>query len=95
MGIAAAFLGEIVSIVAYVLLAAGVVKLFQIVNLLGEIKELLSRRPTSESTPLSPASLPLADLRSDDEASEYAARLLRAVNTESRSTTDVPVSDSH
>jgi hypothetical protein len=95
MGVAAAFFGEIVSITAYVLLVAGVFKLFQVVTLLGEIKELLGRRPASEGTSFSPASLPLADLQSSDEASEYAARLLRAVNTESHSTTDVSVSDSH
>ena len=94
MGVAAAFFGEIVSIVAYVLLAAGVFKLFQTVTLLGEIKELLGRRPMSEASPFSPASLPVADLRSSEEASEYAARLLHAVNTESRSTTDVPFSES-
>ena len=41
MGVAAAFFSEMISIVAYVLLAAGVFKLFQIANQLGEIKELL------------------------------------------------------
>ena len=94
MGVAAAFFGEIISIVAYVLLATGVYKLFQIVSLLGEIKELLGRRPAYEVTPLSTASTPLAELRANDEAAEYAAKLLRAVNSESNRTTDSPVSES-
>jgi hypothetical protein len=94
MGIAAAFFGELVSILSYVLLAVGIFKLFQIVTLLGEIKELLGRRPAPEGASFPAASVPMAELRANDEAAEYAARLLRAVNSESHTTTDSPVSES-
>jgi hypothetical protein len=96
MGIAAAFFGELISILLYVILAVGVYKLFQVVTLLGEIKELLGRRPDGASFPLGStplASTPMADLRANDEAADYAAKLLRAVNSESH-TTDAPVSES-
>jgi|SRR5665213_917391 len=102
MGIAAAFFGELISILLYVILAVGVFKLFQVVTLLGEIKELLGRRPDGASFPLASTPLasthftstPMADLRANDEAADYAARLLRAVNAESHTTTDSPVSES-
>ncbi len=94
MGVAAALFGELISIVAFLLFATGVYKLFQIVNILGEIKDALGRRSNSyEAAPLS-TSVPLADLRSSDEAADYAAKLLRAVNSESHNTTDSPVSES-
>ncbi len=97
MGIAAAFFGELISILLYVILAVGVFKLFQVVTLLGEIKELLGRRPDGASFPLASTPLgatPMADLRGNDEAADYAAKLLRAVNAESHTTTDSPVSES-
>jgi hypothetical protein len=99
MGIAAAFFGELISILLYVILAVGVFKLFQVVTLLGDIKELLGRRAASEgaSFPLAAApvaSTPMADLRANDDAAEYAAKLLRAVNSESHTTTDAPFSES-
>ena len=93
MGVAAAFFGEIISIVAFGLVAIGAFKLFQIATLLGEIKELLGRRSISEAASFQSVSAPIADLRSSDEAADYAARLLRAVNSESH-TTDSPVSES-
>lgn len=86
MGILSAFLGEAVAIVGYVLLFAGVYKLFQIATDLGEIKQLL--KDQARSAPPSPALpvafAPHADLQRSDDASEYAEKLLRAVNAESQ-----------
>ena len=94
MGVVAALFGEIISIVAFVLFATGVFKLFQIVTLLGEIRDQLGRQATSDVAPFAARSTPVADLRANDDAAEYAAKLLRAVNTEAHSTIDAPVSDS-
>lgn len=94
MEIIGALLGEMAAIMGYVLLLAAVWKLFQIATELGEIKELL--RNQARSVPPSPALAhalaPLTDLRSADDASDYAEKLLRAVNAESRAA--VPVTSS-
>ena len=85
MELLGAFLSEIAAILGYVLLFAGVYKLFQITTELGEIKELLRNqaRSASPSPALAQALAPLTNMRSSDDASEYAEKLLRAVNAES------------
>ncbi len=96
MEILGAFFGEIAAIFSYVMIFLAVYKLFQITGQLGEIKELLTRQARSSSSSPSPsmaqALAPLADLRSSDDAAEYAEKLLRAVNAESHAT--VPVASS-
>jgi hypothetical protein len=91
-----AFLSEIVAFLGYVLLFAAVYKLFQITTELGEIKELLRSQARSGSPLPSPAMAqalaPLTNLSSSDDASDYAEKLLRAVNAESRAS--APVSSS-
>ena len=85
MEIIGALLGEMAAIMGYVLMFAAVWKLFQIATELGEIKQLLSNQARSvpPSPALAQALAPLANLRSSDDASEYAEKLLRAVNAES------------
>jgi hypothetical protein len=83
------FVREIMAIVGYSLLIAGVYKLFQIATELGEIKQLL-RKARTVSPALSSVESPLADLHASDDASEYAAKLLRAVNAESQNPAMVP-----
>lgn len=93
MGILSAFVGEVLAILTYAVLFAGVYKLFQIHAVLGEIKEVLSTRAHSPAAPavsLAPGSP--EDLRTSDDASEYAAKLLRAVNAETpRAASETPV----
>jgi hypothetical protein len=81
-----AFVQEITVIASYALLIGGVYMLFRISSDLGEIKQLLKDRTRSAppSPALSSALAPLANMRSTDDASEYAEQLLRAVNAESR-----------
>ena len=88
VGILSAFLGEVLAIVAYVVLFTGVYKLFQIATTLGEIKELLATR--SHSSPASLVKSSPADYHASDDASEYAAKLLRAVSAESQPSATEP-----
>jgi hypothetical protein len=80
-----ALVQEITVIASYALLIGGVYILFRISSDLGEIKQLLKDRARSAppSPALSSALAPLANLRSADDASDYAEKLLRAVNAES------------
>lgn len=98
MEIIGALLNEMAVIIGYVLLFAAVWKLFQITTELGEIKELLRNKARS-SAPLSPsmaqALAPLTDLRSSDDASDYAERLLRAVNAESHTAIPAASASTH
>ncbi len=91
MEILGAILSDIAALTGYVLLFAVVYKLFQIGTELSEIKQILANQ--SRAVPPLPAMAqalaPLADLRSSDDASDYAEKLLRAVNAESQ--TPVPV----
>ena len=82
MGILSAFVGEVLAVLAYVVLFVGVYKLYEIAKVLGEIKELLYKRTSSIPTPAGPPSMD--GLRESDDAAEYAAKLLRAVNAESQ-----------
>jgi hypothetical protein len=74
------------AILAYTLLLAGVYKLVRIESELAAIKKLLEGQKAAF-----PADAPkdstafAADLRATEDASEYAARLLQAVNAESKS----------
>jgi hypothetical protein len=87
-----AFLGELAGIAGYVLLFAAVYKLFQIATELTEIKQVLENQARSVSPALAQSLAPLTELRSSDDASDYAEKLLRAVNAESHSS--VPVASS-
>ena len=83
-------LSQFMAILAYTLLLGGVYKLVRIESELAAIKKLLEGQKTT-----SPAASPAdsvkdsaafaPDLHATDDASEYAARLLRAVNAESKS----------
>lgn len=91
MGIVTAFIGEVVAIAGYMILFTGVYKLFQIATELGEIKQLLKdqSRSSSLTSAIVPAHAPntglgFPPLVSSDDASEYAEKLLRAVNAESQ-----------
>lgn len=87
MGVLNAVFSEVVAILAYVLLFAGVYKLFQIATELGEIKQLLKDRTHSVPSPqrTSMELAPFATSQSSDDAADYAAKLLRAVSAESNS----------
>ena len=67
------FVGEIITIIGYVMIFVGVYKIFQIHSTLGEIKELLKsgQRSFTASGP-----------EGADPADAYAENLLRAVNQE-------------
>jgi hypothetical protein len=69
------FVGELITIIGYVMIFVGVYKIFQIHSTLGEIKELLK----SGQRGFAGASGPLPS----DPADAYAENLLRAVNQES------------
>ena len=92
MDLIGVFVREIATIIAYALVFAGVYKLFQISTELTQIKELLKDRSRSTPSPVIPPTLgPAApDFHSTDDASEYAERLLRAVNAESRASVASP-----
>ena len=90
MNFIGALLSQFLAILAYTLLLAIVYKLVRIENELGAIKKLLQGQPSpTEAT----ASAPIervahsVDLHENDDATEYAARLLRAVNAESKAPT--------
>ena len=73
------FVAEIMTIIGYVMIFAGIYKLFQIGSDLGEIKELLKSQrgfvgPPGTFGPPRPAA--------SDPAEAYAENLLRAVNQE-------------
>jgi len=68
------FVGELITIIGYVMIFVGVYKLFQIGSDLGEIKELLKSGQRGIAAPSGP--LP------SDPADAYAENLLRAVNQE-------------
>jgi hypothetical protein len=86
------FVREIATIVAYALVFAGVYKLFQISTDLTQIKELLKDRSRATPSPVAPPPLDPAgaNFRTTDDAAEYAEKLLRAVNAESRASTASP-----
>ena len=71
------FVGELITIIGYVMIFVGVYKIFQISSTLGEIKELLKSGQRGIAGP----SGPLGPLPSDP-ADAYAENLLRAVNQE-------------
>ena len=70
------FVGELITIIGYVMIFVGVYKIFQISSTLGEIKELLKsgQRGIAASGPPGPLH--------SDPADAYAENLLRAVNQE-------------
>ena len=67
------FVGEIITIIGYAMIFAGVFKIFKISSTLGEIRELLKSGARGSA-----ASGPLAA----DPAEAYAENLLRAVSQE-------------
>ncbi|HTD45401.1 MAG TPA: hypothetical protein VK687_14530 [Bryobacteraceae bacterium] len=71
------FVGELITIIGYVMIFVGVYKIFQISSTLGEIKELLKSGQRGIAGP----SAPLGPLPTDP-ADAYAENLLRAVNQE-------------
>jgi len=68
------FVGELITIIGYVMIFVGVYKIFQIYATLGEIKELLKSGQRGFAGPSGPAP--------SDPADAYAENLLRAVNQE-------------
>ena len=80
-----ALLSGLMTVIGYGLLLASAYKLFQIATTLGEIKELLKGQRRNESLVQAAAAMTtvtadLSDpLPGDDDASEYARNLLRAV----------------
>jgi hypothetical protein len=72
------FVGELITIIGYVMMFVGVYKIFQIHATLGEIKELLKSGQRGFAGASGPA-LPVVA----DPAEAYAENLLRAVNQES------------
>ena len=78
------------TIIGYVMIFAGVYKLFQIASVLGEIKELLkSQRSFAGSQGAFGPPRPAAS----DPADAYAENLLRAVNQESHEVDTAPTRD--
>ena len=73
------FVGELITIIGYVMIFVGVYKIFQIYATLGEIKELLKSGQRGFAGASGPG--PLGPLPSDP-ADAYAENLLRAVNQE-------------
>jgi hypothetical protein len=68
------FVGELITIIGYVMIFVGVYKLFQIGSDLGEIKELLKSGQRGIAGP--------SGTLASDPADAYAENLLRAVNQE-------------
>jgi hypothetical protein len=71
------FVGELITIIGYVMIFVGVYKIFQISSTLGEIKELLKSGQRGIAGPSGPVGPVVAD-----PAEAYAENLLRAVNQE-------------
>jgi hypothetical protein len=71
------FVGELITIIGYVMIFVGVYKLFQIGSDLGEIKELLKSGQRGIAGPSGPVGPVVTD-----PAEAYAENLLRAVNQE-------------
>jgi hypothetical protein len=83
VGILGAILGEVLSVITYTMVVAGVYKLFQIASELAEIKNLL-KGGAQLTSPSSAAVTPYAEIEASDDASDYAAKLLRSINAESK-----------
>lgn len=73
------FVTEIMTIIGYVMIFAGVYKLFQIASVLGEIKDSL-KNPRAFAGP--PGAFGPPRPEASDSADAYAENLLRAVNKE-------------
>lgn len=90
MNFIGALLSQFLAILAYTLLLAIVYKLVRIENELGAIKKLLQGQasPAEATTPAQMQRVaPSVDFHEDDDATAYAARLLSAVNAESKAPT--------
>jgi hypothetical protein len=80
-----AIISEVMAIITYAVVVSGVYKLFQIATELQEIKKLL--KDGAQAGQAVPAASPYAEIHPTDDATDYAAKLLRAVNAESRPVT--------
>jgi len=84
-----AILGQFMAIFGYTVLLVGVYKLLKIETELAAIKKLLERSAASVTAPAPAPTEPFAGVtpvpepHSYDDATEYAAKLLRAVNAPS------------